>query len=82
MSELASDDLFEWALTEALFSTPSSLFVTAWAGHIPFLFALVKLSHPRTYVELGVHYGGSFVAACSAVDRYQTHTRCFGVDNW
>jgi Methyltransferase domain len=78
----ATDDLFEWTLTEALFATPSSLFLTAWAGHIPFLFALVKLARPRTYVELGVHFGGSFVAACSASSRYRTGTMCFGIDNW
>jgi hypothetical protein len=82
MSERAADDLFEWTLTEALFATPSSLFLTAWAGHIPFLFALVKLARPRTYVELGVHFGGSFVAACSAANRYRTDTACFGIDNW
>src|ERR1700681_1797443 len=82
MSEPQADDLFEWTLTEALFSTPADLFLTAWTGHIPFLLALFKLIRPRTYVELGVHYGGSFVAACSAARRYSTDTSCFGIDNW
>jgi hypothetical protein len=82
MSEPQADDLFEWTLTEALFSTPAALFLTAWTGHIPFLFALFKLIRPRTYVELGVHYGGSFVAACSAANRYRTDTSCYGIDNW
>ncbi len=80
--ESSSDDLFEWAITEALFAKPLSLFLTAWAGHIPFLFALFKLSKPRNYVELGVQYGGSFVAACSAAARYDIGTSCFGIDNW
>jgi len=82
MSKPPADDLFEWAVTEALFATTASLFLTAWAGHIPFLFALIKLARPRNYVELGVHFGGSFVAACSAVERYRTETACFGIDNW
>jgi Methyltransferase domain len=82
MSNSPTDDLFEWSLTEALFSTPATIFLTAWAGHIPFLFALIKLVRPRTYVELGVHFGGSFVGACSAAKRYKTDTLCFGIDNW
>ena len=82
MADAQPDDLFEWALTEALFSTPARLFVTAWTGHIPFLFALIKLVRPRSYVELGVHYGGSFIAACSAARQYGTGMKCFGIDNW
>jgi len=76
------DDLFEWSITEALFATPARLFVTAWAGHMPFLFALIKLMQPRTYVELGVHFGGSFVCACTAARRYSPATQCIGVDSW
>jgi hypothetical protein len=82
MSNVQADDLFEWSLTEALFSIPSTLFLTAWTGHIPLLFVLFKIARPRTFVELGVHFGGSFVAACSAAQRYRTETKCFGVDNW
>ncbi|HEX5316418.1 MAG TPA: class I SAM-dependent methyltransferase [Candidatus Kapabacteria bacterium] len=81
-SEGDRDDLFEWSITEALFAMPPTIFVTAWAGHIPFLFALIKLARPRSYVELGVHFGGSFVAACAAVQRYRTDTVCIGIDNW
>jgi Methyltransferase domain len=82
MASSRADDLFEWGITEALFSTPASLFLTAWTGHVPFLFALIKLVRPKNYVELGVHYGGSFVCACSAAKRYSTETMCFGVDSW
>lgn len=55
---------------------------SAWNGHIPFMFLLFKLARPRTYVELGVHYGTSFLAACDAAKRNATNTRCYGIDTW
>jgi hypothetical protein len=55
---------------------------TAWNGHIPFLFLLFSLARPRTYVELGVHRGTSFLAACEAAKRFDTSTQCYGIDSW
>jgi len=55
---------------------------SAWIGHIPFLFLLIKLARPRNFVELGVHYGTSFLAACDAVKRFETGTHCYGIDTW
>ena len=53
-------------LIEPLFKLPTKLPITAWAGHIPFLFVLFRLSEARDLVELGVHNGASLIAACSA----------------
>lgn len=67
-----------------LFELPIRLHpeTTAWNGHIPFLFLLFRLMRPRTYVELGVHRGTSFLAACQAAKRFDTGTQCYGIDTW
>ncbi|ACB23222.1 class I SAM-dependent methyltransferase [Methylobacterium radiotolerans] len=74
--------LFEWTVVEPLFQLPHSLVPTAWAGHIPFLFSLIKIDRPRTFVELGVFNGASMIAACSAARNYNTDTVCYGIDTW
>ena len=70
------------ALIEPLFKLPTKLPITAWEGHIPFLFVLFRLVRPMTYVELGVHNGASFIAACSAAATYNLQTEIVGVDTW
>jgi Methyltransferase domain/Glycosyl transferase family 2 len=69
-------------LVEPLFSLPAKLPATAWAGHIPFLFALFHTLRPATYVELGVHNGASLVAAATAAATYKLPTALVGVDSW
>jgi hypothetical protein len=90
-SELKSDiftnnfDCFEEkfsTLVEPLFNLPTTLPVSAWKGHIPFLFVLFKLLRPKSYVELGVHNGGSLIAACTAAKSYNLTTKIYGVDAW
>ncbi|WP_250865916.1 class I SAM-dependent methyltransferase [Caballeronia sp. INSB1] len=87
-ARLGSTDLFEGfasefsKLIEPLFSVPTKLPVTAWQGHIPFMFALMKLLKPKTYVELGVHNGASLIAACTAAKSYNLDCRLYGVDAW
>ena len=55
---------------------------TAWGEHIPFMFALMTLVKPRRYVELGVHNGASFLAACQAVQHNSQSCECVAIDNW
>jgi len=55
---------------------------SAWVEHIPFLFSLIALTHPRRYAELGVHHGTSFFAACQAVRRSIIDCECVAIDNW
>jgi hypothetical protein len=69
-------------LVEPLFSLPAKLPPTAWAGHIPFLFALFHALRPATYVELGVHTGASLIAAATAAATYQVPTALVGIDSW
>ena len=37
---------------------------------------------PAAYVELGVHIGYSYFAACHAVKELGLLTKCYGVDTW
>ena len=69
-------------LIEPLFSLPLKMPPTAWSGHIPFLFQIFRLVRPKSYVELGVHYGASLIAAGTASKAFQIPMRIFGVDSW
>lgn len=55
---------------------------TAWGGHIPFMFCLMNYRRPRTYVELGTHYGASFFAACQAIKHFNIDCAPTAVDLW
>ena len=55
---------------------------TAWGGHIPFMFCLIKFMRPRTYVELGTHYGASFFAVCQAIEEFKIDCTPVAVDLW
>lgn len=70
----------EWL--SALSELPVCLPQSAWLGHIPFLFLLIRLMRPGLFVELGVDFGASYLAACEASRRDRTGTRCVGVDTW
>jgi hypothetical protein len=74
------NDLWDWV--GPLYQLPPCLPDSAWTGHIPFLSLLIQLARPRTFVELGVWLGGSFLAACEAAKSFATETRCYGVDTW
>jgi hypothetical protein len=55
---------------------------SAWAGHEPFLFTLMDLLRPRRYVELGVHEGQSFFAACQHYKSLGGYGEAVGIDLW
>ncbi|HEX9905402.1 MAG TPA: class I SAM-dependent methyltransferase, partial [Propylenella sp.] len=55
---------------------------TAWAGHIPFMFAFVSTFRPRRYVELGAHWGASFFAFCQAAERVRLESSAVAIDTW
>jgi hypothetical protein len=44
--------------------------------------ALIEMSRPRTFVELGTHWGDSYFAFCQAVAQLGTGTQCAAVDTW
>ncbi|OGS71891.1 MAG: hypothetical protein A2063_05640 [Gallionellales bacterium GWA2_60_142] len=46
------------------------------------MFCLMSLMRPRTYVELGTHYGASFFAVCQAIEEYKIDCFPVAIDLW
>ena len=65
-----------------LFKIPIDLPPSPWVGHVPFMFVLFQALKPKSYVELGVHNGCSFLAAASAAALYAPDCRLTGIDTW
>ena len=61
---------------------PLRIAPSAWLAHVPFGMFIIDLVRPRTFVELGTHYGVSYCAICQAVKSLNLDTRCFAVDTW
>lgn len=56
--------------------------ISAWWEHAPFAFWLIGQLRPRSFVELGVHWGYSYMACCQAVEKHGSETTCTAVDTW
>ena len=55
---------------------------SAWTGHIPFAYDLVRFLRPSLLVELGTWNGDSFFAFCQSVADHGLGTRCYAIDHW
>ena len=55
---------------------------TGWIGHLPFADWLIRELSPKLFVELGTHFGHSYLAFCQAVAENKTKTQCYSVDTW
>jgi hypothetical protein len=53
-----------------------------WSGHRRFAYDLTRFMKPKTIVELGTQYGGSFFSFCQAVKDGDLKSQCFAVDTW
>ena len=54
----------------------------SWTGHLIFAGILMKEFRPRTFVELGTHFGNSYFSFCQSVAENGLDTRCYAVDSW
>lgn len=61
---------------------PEDVPPSAWTGHVPFAFWIIEAMSPATMVELGTHYGTSFLGFCQAIAARGGGTRAFAVDTW
>lgn len=77
-----SDEMFFWQIALCASRLPPKIVDTSWHGHIPFLYLLMRLLQPRSFVELGVYKGASFIAACHAAQLEGGQCRLTGVDTW
>lgn len=71
------------------FFTPSSFWspewmppISAWLEHGPFAFWVTEVQRPACLVELGSHWGYSYMAFCQSVKSHKLGTRCYAVDTW
>ena len=70
-------------LSSASFLIPDLLVgQSAWIEHAPFAFWLVEAHRPGLLVELGTHFGYSYLCFCQQVRRMNLPARCVAVDTW
>lgn len=55
---------------------------SAWVEHFPFGWLLIEQMKPESIVELGAHFGDSYLAFCQAVSDLKLPTKCWAVDTW
>ncbi|GAA4187854.1 hypothetical protein GCM10022288_13350 [Gryllotalpicola kribbensis] len=71
-----------WIGKEAFWLPTHFVPLSGWNEHGPFLSWLMARLAPRTFVELGSHYGYSYFTACDAVKRLGLPTETWAVDSW
>lgn len=54
----------------------------SWIGHIPFLQWLISVLEINNYVELGVHTGNSYFAACESISLLGIMAKAYAIDSW
>jgi hypothetical protein len=79
---MASDCERLMSFLEPAGTSIKTLVPSAWGAHIPFMFCLMAIMRPRTYVELGTHYGASFFAVCQAIEAHQIDCTPVAIDLW
>ncbi|WP_419759659.1 glycosyltransferase [Acidisoma sp.] len=74
-------DLLTDARLDALFQDAAPIgHDSAWLGHLPFAFWLMRAAQPALLVEIGPHPGAAYAAFCQSVARDRLATQCFSID--
>ena len=55
---------------------------SAWKWHSLFVADLINIIRPVSVVELGVHWGFSYLTMCETVKKLNIDCRCYGIDTW
>lgn len=69
-------------LNNSAFIRPLKLPPSAWHGHIPFAGWITEALRPAMLVELGTHYGASYLSFCQTIQELGLGTRAYAVDTW
>jgi len=69
-------------ITTASFTPNSLQFPSAWLGHLPFAWWVIREVTPKIFVELGTYYGHSYFSFCQSVLEAVILTKCYAVDTW
>lgn len=56
--------------------------VSSWHGHVPFAFWLTQVLRPRSFVELGVHAGDSYMAFLQGIKESGETCSAQGIDTF
>ncbi|MFO1126867.1 MAG: glycosyltransferase [Rhodospirillales bacterium] len=55
---------------------------SSWYEHVPFAYWVTRALAPDCLVELGTHFGLSYLSFCEAIDRLGLPTTAYAVDTW
>lgn len=72
----------DFKMNLSMLARPDYRAPSAWSGHLAFAGWVVEEHRPSVMVELGTHWGLSFMAFCQAVMANGIDCRCFAVDTW
>jgi hypothetical protein len=56
--------------------------VRSWHENLPFAYDLISVLKPKTFVELGTHYGDSYFTFCQSIVENKLSTKAFAIDHW
>jgi hypothetical protein len=73
---------FNFLFGKYQFIFPNHNVQSAWTEHVPFSMWLIEKLNPRVIVELGTHYGMSYLSFCQIVKFLGYESKCVAIDHW
>lgn len=80
--KVAVGDLSVFASEEAFWPCNYTELPSSWYEHVPFAYWVTRALAPDCLVELGTHFGLSYLSFCEAIDRLGLPTTAYAVDTW